>query len=232
MRLVRSENIEHLKTTYRRLQIMTMRVPTKALWAFSTIAATGVLGGPAVRAADQPAAEDVLEPIVVTAERRAEDPQKMAVSIVALSADDLREKGVKTVNDLQAIVPSLTFTDSGNVKFINIRGIGINEGAPNQTDGVATYLDGAYIAREFTTDDAYFDLENVEVLRGPAGHLCRRELDRGRNFHHHKKAQSCRHRGVCTTNSRQLRLPRDRSCGERASVRYAGGAHRGARRKP
>ena len=169
MRLVRSENIEHLKTTYRRLQIMTMRVPTKALWAFSTIAATGVLGGPAVRAADQPAAEDVLEPIVVTAERRAEDPQKMAVSIVALSADDLREKGVKTVNDLQAIVPSLTFTDSGNVKFINIRGIGINEGAPNQTDGVATYLDGAYIAREFTTDDAYFDLENVEVLRGPHG---------------------------------------------------------------
>ena len=115
------------------------------------------------------AAAGGLEEVVVTAERRAEDPQKMAVSIVALSGSDLREKGVNNISDLQSLVPSLSYVDAGNVKFINIRGVGLNEGAPNQTDGVANYLDGAYIAREFTTDDSYFDLESVEVLRGPQG---------------------------------------------------------------
>jgi iron complex outermembrane receptor protein len=145
-----------------------MQTPTKSMLALIAAAAAGTLVAPGATAAD--AAEPAqLEEVVVTAERRAEDPQKMAVSIVALSAIDLQEKGVKNVADLQALVPSLTFTDSGNVKFINIRGVGINEGAPNQTDGVANYIDGAYVAREFTTDEAYFDLESVEVLRGPQG---------------------------------------------------------------
>ncbi len=122
-----------------------------------------------LQAAPDQANDDQLQAVVVTAERRGEDPQKMAVSIIALSQDDLTEKGVKTVADLQAIAPSLSYVDNGNVKFINIRGVGINEAAPNQTDGVATYLDGAYIAREYTTDDAYFDLDSVDVLRGPQG---------------------------------------------------------------
>jgi iron complex outermembrane receptor protein len=116
-----------------------------------------------------PAAEDVLEQIVVTAERRAEDPQKMAVSVIALSGEDLQVRGITTIENLQFLVPSLSYVDQGNVKFINIRGVGLNEGAPNQTDGVATHIDGAYVAQVFTTADAYFDLESVEVLRGPQG---------------------------------------------------------------
>ena len=112
---------------------------------------------------------DQLQEVVVTAERRAEDPQKMAVSVVAFNTDELRDKGIDDVADLQAQVPSLSFVDTGNTKYINIRGIGLNESAPNQTDGVASYLDGAYIAREFTSDDAYFDVQSVSVLRGPQG---------------------------------------------------------------
>lgn len=115
------------------------------------------------------ATSNELKEVVVTAERRAESPQKMPVSVVAFSDQELRDNGIKSVANLQSMVPSLSFVDAGNVKFINIRGIGLNEGAPNQTDGVATYLDGAYIAREFTSDDAYFDLESLSVLRGPQG---------------------------------------------------------------
>jgi iron complex outermembrane recepter protein len=66
-------------------------------------------------------------------------------------------------------VPSLTFTDNGNTKYVNIRGVGVSESAPNQTVGVAVHLDGAYVAREFVFGDAFFDLDGVEVLRGPQG---------------------------------------------------------------
>ena len=107
--------------------------------------------------------------IVVTAERRAENIQDVPISIVALSGDTLRERGVDNLNDLTAEVPSLSFVDNGNTKYLNIRGVGVTESAPNQTVGVAVHLDGAYIAREFTFADAFFDLESIQVLRGPQG---------------------------------------------------------------
>jgi len=110
-----------------------------------------------------------LEELVVTAERRTVDVQKMPVSVVALSEDTLKESGVLSMGDLQAIVPSFSYINHGNGSFLNIRGVGLNEAQPNQTLGVAVHLDGAYIAREFTLDDAFFDLERIEVLRGPQG---------------------------------------------------------------
>ena len=123
----------------------------------------------AAAAATDVAAPDGLEEIVVTAERRAEDPQKMSVSVIALSGEDLEVRGIQNVQNLQFLTPSLSYVDGGNVKFINIRGVGLNEGAPNQTDGVASHIDGSYVAQVFTVDDAYFDLDSVEVLRGPQG---------------------------------------------------------------
>lgn len=107
--------------------------------------------------------------ILVTAERRAENVQDVPISIVALSGETLRERGVDNLADLSAEVPSFSFVDNGNTKYINIRGVGITESAPNQTVGVAVHLDGAYIARELTFHDAFFDVESVQVLRGPQG---------------------------------------------------------------
>ena len=107
--------------------------------------------------------------IYVTAERRAENVQDVPISVVALSGDTLRDRGVDNLDDLTQQVPSLSFVDNGNTKYINIRGIGITESAPNQTVGVAVHLDGAYIAREFNFGDAFFDVQSVQVLRGPQG---------------------------------------------------------------
>ena len=119
--------------------------------------------------ADTATAAPAIPEIVVTAELRSASTQKTPISIVALSGETLKTQGIATLNDLQYSVPSLTFQDVGNVKFINIRGVGLSEGAPNQTDGVSVQLDGAYVAREFVYGDAFFDVENVEVLRGPQG---------------------------------------------------------------
>lgn len=114
-------------------------------------------------------ADDGLQEVIVTAERRAVSLQEVPISAIALSNDVLEARGVRTIADLQYQVPSLTFSDNGNSKYVNIRGVGISESAPNQTVGVAVHLDGAYVAREFVFGDAFFDLENVEVLRGPQG---------------------------------------------------------------
>ena len=106
---------------------------------------------------------------MVTAERREESVQDIPISIVALTGDTLDKRGIRTIEDLQYNVPSLTFSDNGNSKYVNIRGVGNSESAPNQTNGVAVHLDGGYIAREFLYGDAFFDVENVLVLRGPQG---------------------------------------------------------------
>ena len=115
------------------------------------------------------APQDALQEVTVTAERRAVSVQDIPISAVAFSGETLENRRVTTFDDLQYQVPSLTFSDNGNSKFVNIRGVGVSEAAPNQTVGVAVHLDGAYVAREFVFGDALFDLESVEVLRGPQG---------------------------------------------------------------
>ncbi|MFM1886273.1 MAG: hypothetical protein RL026_1430 [Pseudomonadota bacterium] len=135
--------------------------PTSALGALMSIAAYGLAG--------QALAADELEEVTVTAERRAVSVQDIPVSAIAFSGEALANRGVRTFEELQYQVPSLTFTDNGNSKYVNIRGVGVSESAPNQTVGVAVHLDGAYVAREFVFGDAFFDLASVEVLRGPQG---------------------------------------------------------------
>ncbi|MEN9704473.1 MAG: hypothetical protein RLZZ393_352 [Pseudomonadota bacterium] len=125
--------------------------------------------GYAMQAQAATPAADTLEEVIVTAEHRAVSVQEIPISAVALSGQALDARGVKSFEELQYNVPSLTFTDNGNSKYVNIRGVGVSESAPNQTVGVAVHLDGAYVAREFVFGDALFDLDGVEVLRGPQG---------------------------------------------------------------
>ncbi len=112
---------------------------------------------------------DTLEQVVVTAERRSVNAQKTAGSIIALSGRALAQRGITDINTLQQQAPSLTYVDNGNTQYINIRGVGLDEASPNQTNGVAVNYDGAYVAREFNNRDPFFDLRDVEVLRGPQG---------------------------------------------------------------
>lgn len=147
---------------------MTMRTSNK-----SVLAPLGVLASAAALGAGQATAAETqdteLEEVVITAELRSVSVQDVPLSAVAFSGDALEQRGVKTFDELQYQVPSLNFTDNGNSKFVNIRGVGVSEAAPNQTVGVAVHLDGAYVAREFVYGDALFDLDSVEVLRGPQG---------------------------------------------------------------
>jgi outer membrane receptor protein involved in Fe transport len=109
-----------------------------------------------------------VEVVVVTAEKKAEDLQTVPIAVTALSGDALKAKQIDTFKDLQYNVPNLTFhkTGLGNGQ-ITIRGIGQAAGDP----GVAQYVDGVYSETSDLATGSYYDLQSVEVLRGPQGTL-------------------------------------------------------------
>jgi outer membrane receptor protein involved in Fe transport len=124
------------------------------------------------QAADQPAAApSTVGEIVVTAGRREEALQKVPVAVAAVSATQIETAGVQNFNDLAALTPNLSvITGVGGSNFLNIRGVGIGVSTPFQSAGVPLMSDGLYIPHsEAFIRDAYFDLDHVEVYRGPQG---------------------------------------------------------------
>jgi iron complex outermembrane recepter protein len=121
---------------------------------------------PADAAADESAPPEIL----VTAQRRSENIQNIPSAITALSGDSLAESGVAVLRDLQSAAPAITFTKAGPTDSVNIRGIGLSSTSANVANGVATYVDGLFqppIAQSFEL----YDIQNIEILRGPQGTL-------------------------------------------------------------
>ena len=143
--------------------------------------ALGLIGGLAlvapafaqapVAANPPPSADTTVPEVVVTAERRVENLQQTPIAATVLDAKQMQSQGVYRAADLQRISPSLSITTYNRSTFINIRGIGIAQSAPTSTPGVAYYIDGAFIPHETYIGNTFYDLELVEVLRGPQGTL-------------------------------------------------------------
>ena len=126
----------------------------------------------ATDAADNEAAAPALEEITVTATRREESISKVPISITAISQEAIDNKGIKDFSDVVRFVPGVAF-DSSQTNQISIRGISSSGGSG--TTGI--YIDDVPIqvrSLGFNSDDALvklFDLDRVEVLRGPQGTL-------------------------------------------------------------
>lgn len=115
-------------------------------------------------------ADDTLADVVVTAQRRTERLQNVAVSATALDGAALAEKAVSNLADLQTATPALSISNGGIIQNVNIRGIGLASSSPNVTAGVATYVDGLF-QPPIVQANSFYDLASVEVLRGPQGTL-------------------------------------------------------------
>src|SRR5688572_25574903 len=87
-------------------------------------------------------ADQTLEEIVVTSQRRVENLQQVPIAVTTLDADVLKSNAVARLADLQTASPSLSITTTGQTQSVNIRGIGLASNSPNSTAGVATYVDG------------------------------------------------------------------------------------------
>ncbi len=116
--------------------------------------------------------------IVVTAQRRSESLQQVPISITALTGDALRKAGIQDTEQLVTLTPGLLVQRSV-VGKISIRGVGNENYTIAGDPGVAVHSDGVYVARAAAGLFDLFDIERVEVLRGPQGTLYGRNATGG-----------------------------------------------------
>lgn len=128
-----------------------------------------------------PAGAQELEEVVVTAQKREQRLQDVAMSISAIGGDRLEELGVKTGIDIVAQVPGLQVSGAGGgtVNAFNIRGVTQNAFAASLESPIAVYQDESYLSVNSIVDLGMFDVDRVEVLRGPQGTLFGRNATGG-----------------------------------------------------
>ena len=152
------------------------------------LAAVTLLGavlGPAAHAEDSRERQQnaVLEEVVVTAERRSENLQDVPISITALTREDLRDLHIQSTTDLGAQVPNLDVrpTGSGENTYVGITIRGVSSTGLTYAAGqpVLVYSDDQLLESILSHGMAFFDMEGVEVLRGPQGTLFGRNTTAG-----------------------------------------------------
>ncbi len=109
--------------------------------------------------------------IVVTAQNREQDVTDVPIVIDVIGAEELKDAGFGSMNDVSKIAPVVQLNqDQGTVK-VTLRGVGTNSNDEAQDTSVVVNIDGEYINRGNVLGSALFDMERVEVLRGPQGTL-------------------------------------------------------------
>ena len=128
--------------------------------------------------------ESGLTEIIVTATKRETNLQRTPISISVMGAETIRERKVQSLLDLaDGGVPSLrvaTFEARQSALTIGIRGIvPLDANQPAREQGVGIYIDGVYLGRQHGLNTALFDVERIEVLKGPQGTLFGRNTEGG-----------------------------------------------------
>lgn len=144
-----------------------------AIWLSASVLTLGWCGVAQAQAPTTPPAEadasDERDVVTITAERRETNLQTTPIAASVLTGDDLANKGVITVDQLQFVTPAATVNNFGQGIDFNIRGIGKAEHNTQTTTGVITYRDGVATFPGYFTAEPYYDIARVEVLRGPQG---------------------------------------------------------------
>jgi iron complex outermembrane receptor protein len=123
-----------------------------------------------------------LEEVVVTAQRREQNLQDVGVSVTAFSGDQIRKLGFTNSIDVIAQTPNLSFgtpTGEGNNASLTLRGVGLSDFNDNNEGPVAVYVDDVYVSALSGVTFQLFDIDRVEVLRGPQGTLYGRNTTGG-----------------------------------------------------
>lgn len=124
----------------------------------------------------------LLEEIIVTAQRRSEAVQDVPIAISAFSAAELERRQVTETLDLVNTVPNLIGANNTGVGTANqyyLRGLGNTESIATFDPPVGTYVDDIYVSRQNANNFGFFDVERIEVLRGPQGTLFGRNTTGG-----------------------------------------------------
>ncbi len=127
-----------------------------------------------------PAASTQLGEVVVTAQRRSENLQKAALSVIAVSGPELQAHGLVTVEQLSQLTSGLEITPNGGpYTTFTIRSVSNLSGNAFADPSVAVNLAGVYLATPTVLHGLFYDLDRVEVLKGPQGTLYGRNATAG-----------------------------------------------------
>jgi outer membrane receptor protein involved in Fe transport len=145
------------------------RIPFKRTRFFAAVA--GVVG--ASMLPGYVAAQGMLEEVIVTAQKRAQNLQDVPISVQAFTGQALADSGIKDMFDLQANAPGLTVDQNQNATTSNfsIRGIGTGGNNFGFESSVGLYVDGVYRSRQSSMINQLVDIQSVDILRGPQGTL-------------------------------------------------------------
>lgn len=117
--------------------------------------------------------------IVVTAQRRSQDIQKVPIAVTALSPELIQNQSIQTLDEIQAVTPGLVFQTGYNFPQMYVRGIGVITNTPGLEQPVALYIDGGYVPRANGTLINLVDIGSIQILKGPQGTLYGRNATGG-----------------------------------------------------
>jgi iron complex outermembrane receptor protein len=128
-----------------------------------------------------------LQDIVVTAQKRDQSAQDVAIAMSVITSDVLRRQNVQNVAEIVQTLPNVQVNYGLGQNAFNIRGIGANEFASNFDSPVAVHVDEVYLSKNFMSNLLLFDVDRVEALKGPQGTLFGRNTTGGSiNFYTRK----------------------------------------------
>src|SRR5437773_8823315 len=117
----------------------------------------------------QPPLRTTLPPITVTAQKEPEDPQKLPVSVTAVSNDTLENAGIRSVSEASGYAPNTFFNEFTARKLSNPRFRGIDASPTNP--GITSYIDGVPQLNANSSSIEFLDVDQVEFVRGPQSAL-------------------------------------------------------------
>jgi iron complex outermembrane receptor protein len=153
--------------------------PAFAALALS-LAPCGALAQQAVPERDEPLG--AIEEIVITTQKRAQNLQDVPISVTAITGDEIAALGIGESVDIASQTPGLKIgfpSGETNTPAIFLRGVGLNDYNANSNGSVGWYMDEVYISQVTAQNFQLFDLERVEVARGPQGTLYGRNTTGG-----------------------------------------------------
>ncbi len=120
-----------------------------------------------------------IEEVVVTAQKRSENLQNTPITVTAVQSETLARAGVRDFTNINKIAPDITVNSTTGSTNIGVRGIRALASGPTNETPTAVHLDGVYLSRAAGLQGLFYDVERLEVLKGPQGTLYGRNAAAG-----------------------------------------------------